>query len=94
MPGKKISLLGSNLHTNSTNVFGSMAGAAPTVGVRPHITGINGYNKGVPVNLPKDALASGCGRNKNRTDNMRCAKFLPKKAFSLYRPSRDRVILH
>ena len=93
MPGKKISKFGSNLYTNSTNVFGSMAGAAPTVGVRPHITGINGYNKGVPVNLPKDALSNGCGRNKSRADNVTCAKFLPKKAFTLYQPATDKTIL-
>ncbi len=91
MPGKKISKFGSNLYTNSTNVFGSMAGAAPTVGVRPHITGINGYNKG--MNLPKDALVNGCGRNRSRADNVTCAKFLPKKAFTLYDPVRNRNIL-
>ena len=33
----------SNLHTNSTCVFGSMAGLAPTATVRPNVTGIHGY---------------------------------------------------
>lgn len=33
----------SNLRTNRTSVFGSLAGLAPTTGVRPHITGLNGY---------------------------------------------------
>ena len=93
MPGKQISRFGSNLYTNNTYVFGSMAGSAPTVGVRPHITGINGYNKGVPPNLPTNALLNGCGRNKSRADNARCAKFLGKKAFTLYRPARDQSIL-
>ena len=43
MPGKKISKLGSNLYTNNTCAFGSMAGLNSTVGVRPWITGMNGY---------------------------------------------------
>lgn len=93
MPGKKISRFGSNLYTNNTYVFGSMAGSAPTVGVRPHITGINGYNKGVPPNLPKDALLNGCGRNKSRASNTQCALFLDKKAITLYNPVRNRHIL-
>ena len=42
MPGKRISKFGSNLYTNNTNVFGSMAGMNSTVGVRPNITGLNG----------------------------------------------------
>lgn len=91
MPGKKISKFGSNLYTNSTNVFGSMAGAAPTVGVRPHITGLIGYNKG--MNLPTNALDNGCGRNKSRADNKTCANFLGKKAFTLYQPATDKTIL-
>ena len=33
----------SNRYTNSTCVFGSMAGLAPTATMRPHITGIHGY---------------------------------------------------
>ena len=43
MPGKKISRLGSNLYTNNTCQFGSMAGLNSTVGVRPNVTGLNGY---------------------------------------------------
>jgi hypothetical protein len=43
MPGKKISKLGSNLYTNNTCQFGSMAGLNSTVGVRPNVTGIHGY---------------------------------------------------
>lgn len=93
MPGKQISRFGSNLYTNNTNVFGSMAGANSTVGVRPNITGINGYNKGVPVNLPKDALTKGCGYNKSRASNKQCALFLGKKATTLYNPVRNRHIL-
>ena len=91
MPGKRISRFGSNLYTNNTNVFGSMAGLNSTVGVRPNITGINGYNKG--ANLPKDALLKGCGRNKSNADNKRCAIFLGKKATTLYNPVRNRHIL-
>jgi hypothetical protein len=43
MPGKKISKLGSNLYTNNTCEFGSMAGLNSTVGVRPNVTGLNSY---------------------------------------------------
>ena len=45
MPGKRISqnMNSSNLHTNKTSVFGSMAGLAPTATVRPQITGLPGY---------------------------------------------------
>ena len=42
--GKKINLIGaSNLYTNSTCVFGSMAGLAPTATVRPMFTSLPGY---------------------------------------------------
>jgi len=91
MPGKKISKFGSNLYTNNTNVFGSMAGMNSTVGVRPNITGIIGYNKG--MNLPKDALINSCGLNKSYADNKICAAFLGKKATTLYNPVRNRHIL-
>ena len=33
----------SNRQTNRTSVFGSLAGLAPTTGVRPNVTGLNGY---------------------------------------------------
>lgn len=33
----------SNRHTNRTSVFGSLAGLAPTTGVRPHVTGLHAY---------------------------------------------------
>ena len=33
----------SNLHTNRTSVFGSLAGLAPTTGVRPNVTGLHAY---------------------------------------------------
>uniref|UniRef100_A0A6C0DWU1 Uncharacterized protein n=1 Tax=viral metagenome TaxID=1070528 RepID=A0A6C0DWU1_9ZZZZ len=71
MPGKKISKLGSNLYTNNTCQFGSMAGLNSTVGVRPNITGIHGYkylrtaangvdwNSGLPLNTID--RANGCG---------------------------------
>ena len=90
MPGKKISKFGSNLYTNNTNVFGSMAGANSTVGVRPNVTGIHGYKV---ANLPQNALNYGCGRNKSRESNKQCATFLSKKAVTLYNPVRNRHIL-
>ena len=92
MPGKKISRLGSNLYTNNTNVFGSMAGSNPTVGVRPNVTGLVGYNRG--LNLGALASAnSQCGPNKSYDDNRGCALSLGKKATVLYNPVRDRHIL-
>jgi len=90
MPGKKISKFGSNLYTNNTRVFGSMAGLNSTVGVRPNVTGIVGYKYN---NLPKNALANGCVRNANSTNNKSCTLFLGKKATTLYNPVRDRHIL-
>ena len=90
MPGKKISKFGSNLYTNSTNVFGSMAGANSTVGVRPNITGLDGYQAS---KLPKNYELNGCGRNKSYADNRTCAMFLGKKATTLYNPVRNRHIL-
>ena len=91
MPGKKISRFGSNLYTNSTNVFGSMAGLNTTVGVRPHITSLVGYNKG--LNLPINYSFSTCGRNRSRQDNIVCGLSLGKKATTLYNPVRNRHIL-
>ena len=79
MPGKKINLLGSNLHTNNTCAFGSMAGLAPTSTVRPWITGLHGYkyartaanglNWATGATLTKDATnyAGGCGLAKDYT---------------------------
>ena len=80
MPGKKINLLGSNLHTNNTCAFGSMAGLAPTSTVRPWITGLHGYkyartaanglNWATGNTLTKDAsnYAGGCGLAKDYTN--------------------------
>jgi hypothetical protein len=90
MPGKKISKFGSNLYTNSTNVFGSMAGLNSTVGVRPNITGIVGYKYN---NLPKNYNFNACGRNRSYNDNKVCALSLGKKATTLYDPVRNRHIL-
>jgi len=89
MPGKKISKFGSNLYTNSTNVFGSMAGSNSTVGVRPNVTGIIGYY----YNLPKDALTKGCVTNPTSENNLTCIAFLGNKATTLYNPVRNRHIL-
>jgi len=90
MPGKKISKFGSNLYTNNTNVFGSMAGLNSTVGVRPNVTGIIGYQYN---NLPKDAVSNGCVYNPDSAQNLQCIAFLGNKATTLYNPVRDRHIL-
>ena len=72
----RINLIGaSNLYTNNTCEYGSMAGLAPTATVRPSISGIHGYkvsrvaaneNKN-GIDLPRSTLAkaSGCGLGKS-----------------------------
>lgn len=77
MPGKKISLIGaSNLYTNNTCNYGSMAGLAPTTNVRPNVSGLNGYKyNSIAANgtnwatgsiLAKDSTSKGkgCGLGK------------------------------
>lgn len=64
----------SNLQTNRTSVFGSLAGLAPTTGVRPHVTGLHGYkfarvaanglrfvDGGADVWVSKKDYENGCG---------------------------------
>ena len=80
MPGKKISLIGaSNLYTNSTCVFGSMAGLAPTATVRPHVTSLPGY-KYLLVGNDKKYFPDGCGLGKHGQkgcdDGRKCLKKL------------------
>ena len=85
----RVNLIGaSNRQTNSTCVFGSMAGLAPTSTVRPHITGIHGYKyarsaaNGIDwdtgATLKRDAtgLTKGCGFNRGCTNGMACVKFI------------------
>ena len=89
----RINLIGaSNLHTNNTCEFGSMPGLAPTTGVRPWVTSLNGYKySSVAVNgvnwlngamLTRDAgpKAAGCGLGKFGTtacnDGKSCLKQL------------------
>ena len=90
MPGKRISKFGSNLYTNNTHVFGSMAGLNSTVGVRPNVTGIHGYQT---LLVSSAAAAASCGVNKSYADNKLCSTFLGKKATILYNPVRNRHIL-
>lgn len=64
----------SNRYTNSTCVFGSMAGLAPTATVRSDITRINGY-KYLKSSNDATFFTKGCGFNKDcRTDGMKCIK--------------------
>jgi|TARA_Y100000816_G_scaffold269177_1_gene231920 hypothetical protein len=89
----RINLIGaSNRQTNSTCVFGSMAGLAPTATKRPHITGLHGYKYtrsaangtiwDTGAILPRDVkgLSEGCGLNRDKLgkcDNGRkCVKFI------------------
>ena len=63
----------SNRYTNSTCVFGSMAGLAPTATVRPHITGIHGY-KYLKSSNDATFLKKGCGFNKSCDKGNQCIK--------------------
>ena len=72
----KISKIGaSNLLTNSTQNFGSMAGLAPTTNVRPHITSLPGYKYAILLNEPKH-YGKGCGYQKSGSEGLRCMKEL------------------
>ena len=79
--GKKINLIGSsNYLTNSTCVFGSMAGLAPTTNVRPMVTSLPGYkfaraaangtdpNGNITTQSSADRSA-GCGLGRFEVDN-------------------------
>ena len=95
MPGKNrpTRMIGaSNYLTNSTCVFGSMAGLAPTSTVRPNITGIHGYkyartaangidwNTGATLQRDTDGLTNGCGFSRDKlgecTNAHKCIKFI------------------
>jgi hypothetical protein len=85
----RVNLIGaSNRQTNSTCVFGSMAGLAPTSTVRPNITGIHGYkyartaangidwNSGAILSRDAEGLSKGCGFNRGCTNGNLCVKFI------------------
>jgi hypothetical protein len=63
----------SNRYTNSTCVFGSMAGLAPTATVRSDITRINGY-KYLKSSNDAELLKKGCGFNKSCANGNQCIK--------------------
>lgn len=76
----------SNRLTNNTNEFGSMAGLAPTTGVRPNVTGLPGYKyysvaangvnwlDGTSINV--SARNAGCGLGNGVEDGRSCLKYL------------------
>ena len=85
----RVNLIGSsNLYTNSTCVFGSMAGLAPTTNVRPSVTGLPGYKytrsaangvnwlDGSVLGQSTTDKAAGCGLGKNCTSGKSCVKSL------------------
>ena len=72
----KISKIGaSNLLTNSTQNFGSMAGLAPTTNVRPNITSLPGYKYAVLLNEKKH-YGIGCGYQQPASEGLRCMRTL------------------
>tara|TARA_Y100000389_G_C17462450_1_gene522864 strand:- start:3877 stop:4158 length:282 start_codon:yes stop_codon:yes gene_type:complete len=72
----KINLIGaSNLYTNSTANFGSMAGLAPTTNVRPYILKLSGYKYAKVLNDPNN-YSKGCGYFKDSNQGLRCLKAL------------------
>lgn len=97
--GKKINLIGASNHlTNSTCVFGNMAGLAPTATVRPMFTGLpgykfarvaaNGFNWETNAFLSQDEKTNGCGLGKFEKDgcekSKKCIEFInPKKPFGI-----------
>ena len=85
----RVNLIGaSNRQTNSTCVFGSMAGLAPTATKRPWVTGLHGYkyartaangtNWETGDTLPRDVkgLREGCGLNRPCDKGRSCVKFI------------------
>ena len=72
----------SNRQTNRTSVFGSLAGLAPTTGVRPHVTGLNGYKfarvaaNGIRFSdntwLSKADYDGGCGLSRGPESGKKC----------------------
>lgn len=72
----KISKIGSsNLLTNSTKNFGSMAGLAPTSTVRPHITSLPGYKYAILLN-EENHYTKGCGYGKTPDQGLACMRSL------------------
>jgi len=69
----------SNRYTNKTSEFGSLAGLAPTTGVRPNVTGLHGYKfakisanglvfyNGTQTWISRKDSENGCGFNKDNT---------------------------
>jgi len=106
--GKRISknFTGSNLYTNNTCQFGSMAGLNPTVGVRPNVTGIHGYKylrtaaNGVDwetgASLNTEDVANGCGFLRTCEDGRKCLNMMGpagKGTFIRYDTVRNRNLL-
>jgi hypothetical protein len=71
----RINLIGSNRYTNSTAVFGNMAGLAPTKNVRSFIPALPGYKYDVVQNNPNH-YSDGCGVPKTPTQGTACLKTL------------------
>ena len=95
----RVNLIGSsNRQTNSTCVFGSMAGLAPTATVRPHITGSHGYKSArVAINsfnwdnnafLNQQEKDNGCGFNRTCADGKMCVKFIGNSLGPAYYPGK------
>jgi hypothetical protein len=86
MPRVTNNMLGSNYRTNSTCVFGSMAGLAPTKNVRPNVSALPGYkfarsaanglNWETGTSLSATDEANGCGLNRGCDKGKLCVKYL------------------
>ena len=101
--GKKINLIGASNHlTNSTCVFGNMAGLAPTATVRPMFTGLpgykfarsaaNGHHWVTNAFLSQDEKTNGCGLGRNCADGRLCVKYITPRgstAGAYYKGSRS-----
>ena len=97
----------SNRYTNSTCVFGSMAGLNSTTGVRPWITGMNGYkysrsaangvdwSTGVALNTAE--RTAGCGLDRpfgqRCNDGRSCLRFLgPQGTYLRFDPVLSKLL--
>lgn len=99
----RINLIGaSNRQTNSTCVFGSMAGLAPTATKRPWITGLHGYKytrsaangtdweTGTILGRDTTGLSNGCGFSRGCDNGKTCIKYIgyPTSGVAYYTGSK------
>tara|TARA_Y100000992_G_scaffold128613_1_gene84654 strand:- start:27104 stop:27385 length:282 start_codon:yes stop_codon:yes gene_type:complete len=90
----RITKLGSNRYTNSTNVFGNMAGLAPTKNVRSFIPALPGYKYDVVQNNP--TYYTECGLPNTPANGTACLKTLKlytgSNSIGTFRTGRSKLL--